>query len=68
MNEVSQAREQLDRDLLALEQALTPERLYERVISSARGFYLDDTGGVKVKNLAITAGVLVAFVAIRKIF
>jgi nicotinate-nucleotide pyrophosphorylase len=68
VSEMGWAREQLDRDLIDLEKALTPESLFERVTSAAKSVYVDKSGGVNMKNVAITAGVLVAFIAIRKIF
>ncbi len=60
------ARDQLDRDLFELEQALTPESLFERVGAIAKSIYVDERGGVNVKNVAITAGVLAVFVALRR--
>ena len=65
---MGRVQEQLDRDLLELEQALTPESLFERAADTVRSIYLDEHGAVNVKNVAITAGALVALVAIRKIF
>lgn len=60
------ARDQLDRDLFELEQALTPESLFERVEATAKSIYVDDRGGVNFKNVAITAGVLAVFVVLRR--
>ena len=67
MSDLGAARHQLDVDLLELEQALTPESLGERLAAAVKGFYLNSDGGVNVKRVAITAGVLVGFVILRNI-
>jgi hypothetical protein len=67
VSDLGVARHQLDVDLLELEQALTPESLGERLVTAAKGFYLNADGGVNVKRVAITAGVLVGFVILRNI-
>jgi hypothetical protein len=67
VSDLGAARHQLDVDLLELEQALTPESLGERLVTEAKGFYLNADGGVNVKRVAITAGVLVGFVILRNI-
>jgi hypothetical protein len=67
VSDLGAARHQLDVDLLELEQALTPESLGERLVTAAKRFYLNADGGVNVKRVAITAGVLVGFVILRSI-
>lgn len=60
-------RAQLEQDLLALEQALTPESLSKRVVSGVKDFYTHADGGVNLKRVAVSAGVVAGLLVLRKI-
>jgi hypothetical protein len=66
--DIEAARERLTSTLVQLEDAVTPASFVRRAKGEVRKVYLDEFGGVRVKNVAITAGVVVGAIVIVKIF
>jgi hypothetical protein len=65
--DIAAARERLTGTLIQLEDAVTPASFARRGKTAVRNVYLDEFGGVKVKNVAITVGVVVGAIVVIKI-
>jgi hypothetical protein len=65
--DIEAARERLTSTLVQLEDAVTPASFARRAKTSVRNAYIDEFGGVRIKNVAITAGVVVGAIVFIKI-
>ena len=65
--DIAAARERLTSTLVQLEDAVTPASFARRAKTTVKGVYVDEFGGIKVKNVAITAGVVVGAIVLVKI-
>lgn len=66
--EIAAAREDLLASIADLRGQATPAALGNRALANVKGFFIDDDGAPRVKNIAITAGVVVGVIAVRAIF
>jgi hypothetical protein len=65
--DIEAARERLTSTLVQLEDAVTPASFARRAKAEVRNVYVDEFGGVRIKNVAITAGVVVGALVVIKI-
>jgi hypothetical protein len=65
--DIEAARERLTSTLVQLEDAVTPASFARRAKTQVRNVYVDEFGGVRIKNVAITAGVVVGAIVVIKI-
>lgn len=65
--DIAAARERLTSTLVQLEDAVTPASFARRAKTGVKNVYVDEFGGIKVKNVAITAGAVVGVIVLIKI-
>ena len=65
--DIAAARERLTETLVQLEDAVTPASVVRRAKTAVKNVYVDSEGGIKMKNVAITAGVAIGSIIVIKI-
>lgn len=65
--EVAAARAQLDQAVADLKAGVAPQAIAERGIEGVKGWFTDEHGGLRPDRIAIVAGAIVGFIALRAI-
>ena len=52
---------------VAVQQTFDPKRILTVQVTKVRSFYIDEYGGVRPERVAVTVGVVVSLVALRRV-
>lgn len=63
--EVEAARDDFTTALAALQSQVTPGALVDRAGRNVKGFYTEPSGGLNIKRVAITAGIVAGVIGLR---
>ena len=52
---------------MAVQQTFDPKRILTVQVTKVRSFYIDEYGGVRPERVAVTVGVVVSLVVLRRV-
>lgn len=65
--EIAEARSSLTSTIEQLRAETTPQALAHRGVQKVKGFFTDEYGGIRPDRVAIVAGTVVAYLALRTV-
>ena len=67
-NDMDATRARLSQTLDELKVATSPKNIADRQVRKVKAFYVDDYGAVRVDHVAITVGVVVGAIVVRRVW
>jgi ubiquitin len=64
--EIAQARDNLASTIQQLKAETTPKAMARRAVGKAKGFFVDEYGGVRPERVAMVAGAVVTLVVLKR--